>query len=363
MDLSLSEEQRTLRELVDDILAEHAPAEEVSTLLAGETTYAPAVQAALHEAGLTSVGLEDDEDGTAVELGIILTELGYYAYTGPFLASAIAAVIARRTIGSQARVVDLVREGGIATMADLTGARVDGDRVSGRAGGVEWADGAALILVAAPAGDRVGIWTLVPGEVEGLTLVPQRMMDGTRAAAVILEGADLGAPDATMTSEQWRENLHIMRMLRGADLVGVIRRVQDMTTKHVLQREQFGKPIGQFQAVQHHLANMAIDQEGARNLVNHALWRFAEGESFERQAAEAGWFTAEAAVRATQTANQLHGGIGFMKEYHLHHFHNRSATQRGRMGPEQLRVAQLGAVVVESLERGFQEEFVDWPVR
>ncbi|MCR2824079.1 acyl-CoA dehydrogenase family protein [Microbacterium sp. zg.Y909] len=363
MDLSLSEEQRTLRELVDDILAEHAPPEKVSEILSGADGYPRAAQEALHEAGMTTIGLEDDEDATLVELGIILTELGYFAYTGPFLASAIAGVIARRALGEAgAGLVDAVRDGAVATLADLSSIRRSGSAVSGRAGGVEWADGAEHILLAAPHRDGVGLWIVTP-QTTGVRIVAQRMMDGTRAGAVILENAELGEPLAELTGAQWRENQHLMRLLRAADLVGVIRRVQEMTTAHVLQREQFGKPIGQFQAVQHHLANMAIDQEAARNLVNHALWRYAEGEPFERQAAEAGWFLGDAAVRATQTANQLHGGIGFMKEYHLHHFHNRSATQRGRMGPEGVRLAQLGDVVVEALDRGFQEEFVDWPVR
>lgn len=362
MDLSLSEEQRTLRELVDDILTEHAPPEGVSAILASDDAYSRAAQDALHEAGLTSIGLEDDEDATAIELGIIIMELGYFAYSGPFLASAITALIARRSLVDDAGIVELVRQGGIAALADFTSTSRSGTGTSGRVGGVEWADGADQILVAASHGDGVGLWVVPPAD-RGVEVVPQRMMDGTRAGSVVLDNAVFGEPLAQLTAQQWRENQHLMRLLRAADLVGVIRRVLGMTTAHVLQREQFGKPIGQFQAVQHHLANIAIDQEGARNLVNHALWRFAEDEEFERQAAEAAWFLSEAAVRATQTANQLHGGIGFMKEYHLHHFHNRSATQRGRMGAESTRLAQLGDVVVEALDRGFQNEFVDWLVR
>lgn len=363
MDLSLSEEQLALRDLVDDILGEDAAPEKLSDALKTDLGYAAEVQDALVEAGLTAIGLGDDEDATLIELGIVFTQLGYHAYSGPFEASALAALTAARLLGEHgAGVVELVQGGGIATLAEFPSAAEDGGRFTGLANGVECAAAAQAVVLAVPVAGGQALWVVEPGA-PGVTITAQTMMDGTRAGAVVLEGAELGAPLVTVAARQWREHVHVLRMLRAADLVGVIRRVQEMTVAHVAQREQFGKPIGQFQAVQHHLANMATDQEAGRNLVFHGLWRYAEGEDFERQAAEAAWFVADAAVRATQQANQMHGGIGFMKEYHLHHFHNRSATQRGRMGAEHRRLADLGDVVVEAMERDFQNEFMDWPVR
>ncbi|MGL3150372.1 acyl-CoA dehydrogenase family protein [Microbacterium sp. A82] len=361
MDLSLSEEQRALRDMVRSIMSAHAPAEGVSDVLVTEERYSTGAEEALREAGLSELSADPREN--LVELGVVLSELGHAAHTGPFAAASSAALTAQRLLGDAAgEVSGLFDEGGVAVVCDGVGlVSSDAGALTGGVGGVEWADGASLIVVAADAGDGVGLWTTRPG-VTGVNVVAQRGMDGSRSGAVHFDGAQFGEPMAFVSAADWRANRHLLALLRAADLVGVMRRVLEMTVAHVGQREQFGKFIGQFQAVQHHLSNLAIDTEAATNMVNHALWRGSQGLPFERFAAEAAWFVGDAGVRATQVANQLHGGIGFMKEYHLHHFHNRSAVQRGRMGAEQRRLADLGDVVIEATEREFRDEFVDWPV-
>lgn len=360
MDLSLSEEQRALRDMVRAITAAHATPEGVSDVLKTEQRYATAAESALREAGLGELSADPCEH--LVELGIVLTELGSVAYTGPFLSNAVASLTVRRLMGGADDAVETAMADGVIALCDGAEALHESDgKVSGTMNGVEWADGATLLIVAASVGDGVGLWA-AQADGSGITITPQRGMDGSRSGAVTLEAADLGQPVAVVSARKWRAHRHLIALLRAADLVGVMRRVMDMTVTHVAQREQFGKFIGQFQAVQHQLANLAIDTEAASNMVNHALWRESQAHPAERFAAEAAWFVADAAVKATQVANQLHGGIGFMKEYHLHHFHNRSAVQRGRMGPEQRRLADLGDVVIEAADRDFRSEFVDWPV-
>ncbi|KRA24697.1 hypothetical protein ASD65_09920 [Microbacterium sp. Root61] len=363
MDLSLSEEQVALRDMVGSILATHAAPENLNEVLGTDERYSVSAEQALREAGLIELGAGEDSDTNLVELGILLSELGYVAYTGPFHASVTAGLTAQRLLGDAgAAVVSRVEGGGIAAVCEFTALSFDGSAASGNASGIEWADGADLLVVSAPVADGIGLWVVAP-DAEGVQIVPQRGMDGSRSGSVTLSGAPIGAPAAVITAKQWRAHSHLLRVLRAADLVGVMRRVLEMTVTHVKQREQFGKFIGQFQAVQHHLANLSLDLEASTNMVNHALWRESAGFESERAAAESAWFVSDAAVRATQVGNQLHGGIGFMKEYHLHHFHNRSAVQRGRMGSEQVRLAELGDVVIEAAELDFTEEFMDWPVQ
>lgn len=361
MDLSLSEEQRALRDMVRALVATHAPAEGVSDVLNTEQRYAVAAEKALREASLEELSTDPREN--LVELGIVLGELGYSAYSGPFAATASASLTAQRLCPDAADdIAQIVADEGVVAVCDAVGAaRATGGGLSGAVNGVEWADGADVLVVAADTHDGVGLWFVRPGTA-GVAVTPQRGMDGSRSGAVVFERVDAGAPRSVVTATEWRAHRHLLSLLRAADLVGVMRRVLEMTIAHVAQREQFGKLIGQFQAVQHQLSNVAIDTEASTNLVNHALWRESQGLPAERFAAEAAWFVGEAAVKATQVANQLHGGIGFMKEYHLHHFHNRSAVQRGRMGTEQRRLADLGDVVIEAAERDFRDEFVDWPV-
>lgn len=361
MDLSLSEEQRALRDMVRAIMGALAPAEGVSDILASDDRYSAAAETALHEAGLAE--LSADPHGNLVELGVVLGELGYVAYTGPFASSSAAALTANRLMGDAgAEVSRVIESGGVSAVCDGAGTiRAENGVLTGAVNGVEWADGAEILVVAADSGDGIGLWAVRP-DIAGVRIVAQRGMDGSRSGAVRFDAAQLGDAAGAVSAEGWRAHRHLLALLRAADLVGVMRRVLEMTVTHVGQREQFGKLIGQFQAVQHHLADLSIDTEAATNMVNHALWRESQELPAERFAAEAAWFVGDAGVRATQVANQLHGGIGFMKEYHLHHFHNRSAVQRGRMGPEQCRLADLGDVVIEAAERSFRDEFVDWPV-
>lgn len=360
MDLSLTEEQQALQGMVRAILAARAPAEGVSDVLQTEQRYSVEAEDALREAGLSELSADPHEN--LVELGIVLAELGFYAYTGPFFATSLAALTAQRLLGDGASVVsEAVDRGDVVALCDGVDAiRSERGVVSGSARGIEWADGAELLIIAATVGDSVGLW-VVKSDADGVKITAQRGMDGSRSGVVALNHADLGEP-TIISRVEWRAHRHLISLLRAADLLGVMRRVMGMTVAHVNQREQFGKLIGQFQAVQHQLANMAIEIEASTNMVNHALWRESQRLPSERFAAESAWFVGEAAVQSTQVANQLHGGIGFMKEYHLHHFHNRSAVQRSRMGTEQRRLADLGDVVIEAAEREFREEFADWPV-
>lgn len=366
MDLSLSPEQETLRESARALLDDKAPADGVSQVADSAAGYDETLAKQMIELGWTSMGLEEDS-GTLLEYSLIATELGSHATPTPIAASVLAGATVRRLaagpIGDDA--VTSIVAGELATLIADDRIRVDqrgGEwRVNGHASGVEWAPSAQrLVLVAASEIGRV--LTLVDPAADGVTIDPQRSTDATRLGAVTLDDVAIEPPLAEIEPAHWREHQHLLRVLRAADMLGSARAVCEMAREHVVQREQFGRPLAMFQAVQHHLANTAMETEASENLIREALWRFTVGLPFERHTAMAAWHTGEAAVRATQVANQLHGGIGFMKEFHLHHYFHRVIAQRGRMGTEQDRVRDLGDVVVEAAERGYHDEFAEWPV-
>lgn len=103
-----------------------------------------------------------------------------------------------------------------------------------------------------------------------------------------------------------------------AEMIGGAQAVLDMTVDYAKTREQFGKPIGMFQAVQHHCANMAIDVLGARFIAYEAIWHLAEGREAEVSVAKA--WVSEAYERVCALAHQVHGAIGFTAEHDLHHY-------------------------------------------
>jgi alkylation response protein AidB-like acyl-CoA dehydrogenase len=102
--------------------------------------------------------------------------------------------------------------------------------------------------------------------------------------------------------------------------VGGAQRVLEMTVEHACHREQFGRPVGSFQAVQHHCANMAIDVLGSRFIAFEAIWRLAEGLDAAAEVSLAKAWVSEAYRRVCALGHQVHGAIGFTHEYDLHYY-------------------------------------------
>ena len=119
--------------------------------------------------------------------------------------------------------------------------------------------------------------------------------------------------------------VHRARAALAAEAVGVAQRALDLGVEHAKTRQQFGKPIGTYQAVSHQLADTYTDVELARSLAYWAAWCIAEDdEQAAVAAAAANAFCTEAAVRACERSIQVHGGIGFTWEHPLHRFYKRA---------------------------------------
>jgi alkylation response protein AidB-like acyl-CoA dehydrogenase len=103
--------------------------------------------------------------------------------------------------------------------------------------------------------------------------------------------------------------------------------VLDMTVEYVKQRTQFGRPVGSFQAVQHHCAEMATDVEGCRGVAYQAAWMLAEGIPAQREISIAKAWISQAYRRICATAHQCHGAIGFTKEHDLQLYTRRAKVQ------------------------------------
>jgi len=107
------------------------------------------------------------------------------------------------------------------------------------------------------------------------------------------------------------------RISIGAMALGIAQGAMERAVKYSQERVQFGKPISAFQSIQHKLADMATEIEAARHLVYHAARLKDKGMSFSRQSAMAKLFASEVAMRTTNQAIQVHGGYGYVREYHV----------------------------------------------
>lgn len=188
-------------------------------------------------------------------------------------------------------------------------------------------------------------WVLVPVDVEGLTITPLRRLDALPLSAVSGTGISVRSE---YVLEHNGPNLDFVQALgalfTAADLVGVTAVLLERTCEYATTRQQFGRPIGSFQAVSHRLADTLVDLEIGRSLVAGAAHAY-DGGAADRLAlmsAAKAWMS-DAAVRAGETAVQLHGGIGFTWESDVHLYLRRARAQAASFGTARHHRALLAA--------------------
>ena len=200
--------------------------------------------------------------------------------------------------------------------------RVDADgTLSGEAAFVDYGQFATDHLVAAQAEAGPAVF-LVEAARAGVEAVPLRSIGRTPVARVRYTGVAavrLGGSDA------YADLVRTGRALAGVQCLGCIEQALDMTVKYAGLREQFGRPIGTFQAVQHHCADMAGRVVSARHLVYEALDAIGRGAASDARIAIAKASVSRAVPEVTMLAHQIHGGNGVIEENDLYFF-----TLRGK---------------------------------
>lgn len=260
----------------------------------------------LADLGALGILIPENEDGAGaghVELALVLEEVGYAAFPEPVLETAgIAAPLLLKYAD------DSVRSKWLPQIASGE-AKIT---VANETGYAPWGARAQAVIVR-----RGDVIHLVPAG--RLDWRPVATQDPTRLVAWA-DCSDLGS-DTVLTREP-RAAAYLNTLGQSAvasALVGVTRKLLNMTLAYVGQREQFGRRVGSFQAVKHRLADWAVGLEAARALSWYAAWALSAGDD----GAELGAMTAkssatEAAHFANRNSLQLHGGIGFTWEYDLH---------------------------------------------
>lgn len=149
-------------------------------------------------------------------------------------------------------------------------------------------------------------------------------MNSSDTTEVVFENVEV--PEENLLGELGRGFVDTMKVLDGGRIgigalsVGVARGALEESIKYSGERKQFGSPIGDFQAIETKLANMATEIDAARMLVHRAAWLKDQGKSFTKEVSMAKLFASELAVRAADEAVQIHGGYGYIKEYHAERF-------------------------------------------
>jgi alkylation response protein AidB-like acyl-CoA dehydrogenase len=367
-----------LREPVTTFLQRNATREAIAALEGGELGYAPAHWSDL--ATIECVGLLMPEAWSGTRHGIqvmatVVELLGEYALPTPMFATGVdaAGLIARAgSPAGQNALLPAIASGEEIVVVALhessasplgahdalltTAEQVEaGWRLRGTKVYVPYVDAAARILCVADVGDgRAGVFD-VPAGAAGLTATRLRTSNGDPLFVLVLDDvvvpadALIGDPEdawpaiATMAD--------IGAALKSAELLGIGRRVLALTREVAHARVQFGQPIGAFQAVQHHVADMYQLIEQTRVLTEQAISRLDNGHPASREVSLAKVKASEGMVTVLNLAQQVHGGVGYYDDYPLETYFRRTMAAQGAYGSARWHRRRLGDLLLASPDR------------
>ncbi len=367
MDFGLSEEQQQLKASAREFLADKCSTAAVRKAMASDDGRAPELEREIVKLGWTGLIVPEKFGGAGLgmlDMAVILEEQGYAAMPGPFLFSAalaadalahggsggldakwLAAIAAGSAIGTVAIVEgdDSLSPADFATVARKDGAAA---RISGVKMFVPYANVADFIVVAARGGDASDAELyVVETKAAGVKVLALTNLDLTRRVArVEFDGAT--ATPLAGGAKAYSRMLDIGAVAIAADSLGGIERALDMAVDYSKVREQFGKPIGSFQALKHAAAEIVSELEPGRALVWYAAHaQDAAHESASRAAAMAKARLCDVYMRGADRAVLMHGGIGFTWEHDIHLWFKRARFNESYFGSpayHRERVAQLG---------------------
>ena len=377
MDFDLTEEQRLLRDSVERLLADHYGFDKRRSYLAQPEGWSRGLWAQYAELGLLGLPFPEDYGGFGggpIEVMLVMEAFGRVLALEPYLATVVLGGTAMRLAGGEeqkASMLPQIAEG------ELILAFAHGERQSrydltdvlttAKPKGSGWVlDGAKSVVLHGDSAQRLILSARNSGErddPDGITLflvnaasngVARRsypMRDGTRAAEISLSGVEVGEQD--VLGEVGAGFPVIERVVEAgiaataAEAVGAMETMQAMTLEYLKTRQQFGRPIGQNQVLQHRATEMLMELERGRSMAMLAAMMVEEPDPAERahNIAMAKVGVGQASKFVSQNAIQLHGGIGMTEEYAVGHYFRRCMVIEHTFGDTAHHLSRLAGQV------------------
>jgi alkylation response protein AidB-like acyl-CoA dehydrogenase len=362
MDFAFNEEQELLRGQARDFLDKQCPPATVRRLMASERGYDDTMYARMAELGWTAIPFPEDCGGLGlgmVDLTVVLEEMGRHVTPSPLQSAVGLAGMVLLAGGSEEqrkRLLPSICDGtsvGTVALVEASGrwdaggvqlaARRSGDSftLNGEKLYVPDAHVAAWMIVAVRTGgaDADGIsLLLVDTDAPGVSVRTVKSMDQTRRlCSVGFDGVQVGA-DRLVGAEGrgWsvlRKGLDRAQVAISAELCGTAQRAMELAVEYAKTRQQFGRPIGSYQAVAHRCADMLVQVESAKSLTYYAAWAVDNDvPEAPLAAAMAKAYASDAARLVTGAAIQVHGGIGFTWEHDMHLYFKRAKWGETTLG-------------------------------
>jgi hypothetical protein len=369
MDFAFTEEQDTIAEVARQLFELRATPGHLTDLEAGDVRYDAALWRELATADLLGIALPENLGGSGrgfLELALLLSEVGWSVAPVPVYATLLlgADTIARHgddaqrqcflpevVRGDRLLTAGLAEPGRSDPTTPVTTARRDGSgwRIDGSKELVAAAQIAHTMLIPATVDDGsgrdIGLF-LVDMNAAGVDIRHATTTNGEPHADVFFDGATVSGEDRLPGNGAEMLEALFARALVGlcAVQLGVAERALRMAAAYTSEREQFGRPIGSFQAVQQRMADAFIDVEAIRWTTWQAAWLLGEGRQATREAGIAKFWAAEAGARVAAAAQQVHGGIGIDTTYPLFRYFLWAKHNELTLGSASAQLARLGAV-------------------
>lgn len=347
MDFSFTEEQEMLRRTARDVLEAECPKALVREMAEDEKGYSAKLWRQMAELGWMGLVFPSEYDGIGgsfLDLVVLLEEMGRACLPGPFFSTVVLGGLTILEAGNEQQKLEFlpkIASGDMILTLALTEPQAkyapSSIAVKAVADGNDYViHGTKLFVPDAHIADYIvcaartregaapedGITLfLVDAKSPGIDYTLLKTIAGDKQCEVTFD--KVRVPEENKLGELHQGWAHLEKILQKAavakcaEMIGGAQQVVEMTVDYAKQRVQFGQPIGSFQAVQHHCANILIDVEGSKYITYEAAWMLSEGMPCNKQVAMAKAWVSEAYRRVTALGHQVIGGVAFMEDHDM----------------------------------------------
>lgn len=361
MNLALSDEQEIIKRTARNFLAKECPTSLTREIEEDKKEFSPDIWRKMADMGWLGLVFPSEyggSEGNFIDLAVLLEEMGRACAPSWFFSTVILGaqtVLAMGNEEQKERILPAVNSGkSLGTMAIIEPQAgydpADIRMTSRREADAFFLDGVKICVPDAHIADWLVCVTRgkggggIPGtelflvdiKTPGMSLTPLKTISGEKLHEVSFDNVKVLARNILGGGEQSMEDLEKVlqqaALAKCAEMVGGAQKVMEMTVDYAKQRVQFGRPIGSFQAIQHHCANMLVDLDCSRYLTYYAAWMLSEGIPCEKEIAMAKAYTSDAYINITILGQEIHGGTGLIKEHDMQIYFRRAKAAALSLG-------------------------------
>jgi len=370
MNLGFSEQQEMLKKMARDFFAAECPKSVVKQIVSNEKGYPLELWHKMADLGWMGLPFPEKYGGTGgsfLDLAVLLEEMGRACLPGPFFCTVVLSGLTILEMGTESQKQELlpkIAQGKLIVTLALTEpgrgynvnevtvrAVADGNDyiISGTKLFVPYAHVADYIIFVAKTTSGVTLF-LVDAKSLGIRYTLLKTIDGDKQFEVVFDRVKV--PKSSILGKEGQGSTGLEEVLRKAavakciEMVGGAQQALEMTVEYVKERKQFGVPVGSFQAIQHHCANMLTDIETSRLISYKAAWKISKGLPYAIESAMAKAWVSDAYKRVTKLGHQSIGGVSLVEDHDMPLYSKRAKAAELTLGDadfhREILVQQLG---------------------